>query len=206
MGLLALVAGEVIAAVSPGVIVFTYVARVLAGLGASMAIPAVLALTAKLYQGRELVIAFGALGAANGVAAAAGPIGSGLVIVGLGWRWAFVILAALFALGFLGTLGLKARHERAPAVSFDALGALLSTVSLVALIFGLLQISRWGIVTPIHAPFTIFGFSPCMYLLVGSAVVFWLFLAWERYHESMGKSVLMPRPFLRPRPYERVCT
>ncbi len=197
LGLLALVAGEVIAAASPGVIVFTYIARVLAGLGASMAIPAVLALTAKLYQGRELVIAFGALGAANGVAAAAGPIGSGFVIVGLGWRWAFVILAALFALGFLGTIGLKARHERSPGVSFDAPGALLATISLVALIFGLLQISRWGMVTPIHAPFTIFGFSPCIYLLVGSAVVFWLFLGWERRHESAGHSVLMPRAFLK---------
>ncbi len=197
LGLLALVAGEVIAAASPDVIVFTYVARVLAGLGASMAIPAVLALTAKLYQGRELVTAFGALGAANGVAAAAGPIGSGLVIVGMGWRWAFVILAALFVLGFLGTFGLKTEHERAPAVRLDAVGALLATISLVALIFGLVQISSWGIATPIHAPFTIFGLSPCIYLLVGSAVVFWLFLAWERDRESKGHSVLMPQAFLK---------
>lgn len=197
LGVLALVAGEVIAATSPGVIVFTYVARVLAGLGASMAIPAILALTANLYQGRELTIAFGALGAASGIAAAVGPVGSGLVIVWLGWRWAFWMLAGLFALGFLGTLGLKVQPERTPSASFDVLGALLAAVSLVALTFGLLQVSSWGLVTPVHAPFTILGISPCLFLLVASSVVFFLFLGWERHRETGGYTVVMPQAFLK---------
>ncbi|MFH0958287.1 MAG: MFS transporter [Pseudomonadota bacterium] len=195
LGVIALAVGEVIAAASPGVIVFTYIARVLTGLGASMAIPAVLALTANMFQGRELVFAFGALGAASGIAAAAGPVGSGLVIVGLGWRWAFWILAGLFVLTFFGTLGLQVQHNRPTSANFDVLGSILATVGLVTLVFGLLMVTSWGLVTPVHAPFTIFGISPCGFLLVGSAFVFFLFLGWERHRESSGLSVLMPRAF-----------
>ena len=196
LGLLVLVGGEVLAAISPNVVVFTYVARVLAGLGASMAIPAVIALTASLYKGKDLALAYGALGASSGVAAALGPIGSGVVIVALGWRWAFVMLAVLFGLAFIGSLGLKAKHVKQPNLTFDGLGALLASVSLVALIFGLLQISSWGFIEPVHAPFTIIGVSPCAFLVLGSLILFWLFLRWEAFHEGRGKSVLMPQVFI----------
>lgn len=197
LGLLVMVAGEMVAALSPNVVVFTFVARVLAGFGASMAIPAVIALTTSLYKGKDLALAYGALGASSGVAAALGPIGSGVVIVGLGWRWAFVMLAVLFGLAFLGTLGLKVKHTRQPNLTFDGFGAVIASLSLVGLIFGLLQISSWGFVDPVHPPFTIFGLSPCVYLVLGSVVLFWLFLRWEAFHEARGKSVLMPQVFIR---------
>jgi len=197
LGLLILVAGEVVAAISPGVVIFTFVARVLAGLGASMAIPAVIALTSSLFKGKELALAYGALGAASGVAAALGPVGSGIVIVELGWRWAFWMLAGLFAISFLGSLSISARHRRRPNLSFDVVGAVLASVSLVAFIFGLLQISSWGFIEPVHAPFTIFGMSPCAYLLVLGVLVFWVFLRWEAFHESRGRSVLMPQAFIK---------
>lgn len=103
-----------------------------------MAIPAVIALTSSMYKGKDLALAYGALGAASGVAAALGPIGSGVVIVELGWRWAFVILACLFGLSLVGSMGIPTHHRRRPNLTFDGVGAVLASVSLVTLIFGLL--------------------------------------------------------------------
>lgn len=196
-GLLVLVAGEILAALSPNVVLFTFVARVLAGLGASMAIPAVIALTASMYKGKDLALAYGALGASNGIAAAAGPVGSGLVIVGLGWRWAFVMLAALFAIAFFGTFGVKVERGKKSSTGLDAVGAALASLGLVALIFGLLQISTWGFIDPIHAPVTIFGLSPSPFLMLAGVVLFWVFLRWEAFYEARGNSALMPQAFLR---------
>ena len=60
IGLLFLTAGELVAWVSSDIIVFTWIARVMAGLGASFAIPAAIGLIPANYSGKDLAIGFGA--------------------------------------------------------------------------------------------------------------------------------------------------
>ncbi|MEF1207169.1 MFS transporter, partial [Photobacterium damselae] len=74
IGLVLLCVSEVVAAFSPNIQVFIYGARVLTGAGASLTIPAVLGLIAGNYQGKDQAIAFSALAAASGIAAAAMPV------------------------------------------------------------------------------------------------------------------------------------
>ena len=73
IGVILAIIGEVMLAISTNVVMFTWGGRLLVGLGASFMIPSVLGLIPGIYSGKERVFAFGAIGAATGIAAAAGP-------------------------------------------------------------------------------------------------------------------------------------
>jgi MFS family permease len=66
-------------------------ARGVQGLGAAMMFATTIALLSNSYQGRDRGVAFGAWGATNGAAAAAGPILGGLLTTHVGWRWIFYV-------------------------------------------------------------------------------------------------------------------
>ncbi|MGB6574987.1 MAG: MFS transporter, partial [Trebonia sp.] len=66
-------------------------ARGVQGLGAAAMFATTMALISSSYSGRERGVAFGAWGAVNGAAAAAGPIVGGLLATHFGWRWIFLV-------------------------------------------------------------------------------------------------------------------
>jgi EmrB/QacA subfamily drug resistance transporter len=66
-------------------------ARGVQGLGAAAMFATTMALISSSYSGRDRGIAFGAWGAVNGAAAAAGPIVGGLLTTHFGWRWIFLV-------------------------------------------------------------------------------------------------------------------
>jgi len=72
IGVILAIIGELMLAISTNVVMFTWGGRLLVGLGASFMIPSVLGLIPGIYSGKERVFAFGAIGAATGIAAAAG--------------------------------------------------------------------------------------------------------------------------------------
>ncbi len=59
------------------------------GLGAVLVIPAIAALAAVNYRGKDRIVAFSILGAVTGLAAAVGPIIGGYVTTYLSWRYVF---------------------------------------------------------------------------------------------------------------------
>ena len=63
---------------------------VLEGVGAALVLPALVALLAANYQGRDRITAFGVIGGVAGVGIAAGPIVGGFFTTNLSWRWVFV--------------------------------------------------------------------------------------------------------------------
>ncbi len=196
-GLIILAVGETIAFISPSVIIFTYVARVLTGVGASMAIPAVLGLTAGIYRGRDQAIAFGGLAAANGLANAIGPIIGGWIIVTWGWREAFLALAVLFAALFFAAAVVKRLEPPKTLPHFDYVGAVLIIISLILLNYGLLTVSEWGIFKPIKPPFTMLGLSPSPFLVAAGIFVFWAFVHWGERIEKRGGTAFFPSLFLK---------
>lgn len=195
VGVLLLVAAETVAFLSPNIFILTYVARILAGFGASMLIPAILGFVVNIYNHQEQLLAFGMIAAANGIAAAVGPIVGGWLIVTYGWRFAFLALAILFSLTFFGALFVKDIPKLKKTPKLDFVGMVLIVSSLLLCIYGLLQINQWGLIRPVHAPFTLLGFSPCGVFIVAGMIIFWFFVHWEKHAEAQGKTVLLPKIF-----------
>src|SRR3954463_1175906 len=97
--------GSLTTALSPNISVLLIGWSAIEGLGAVLVIPAIAALTASTYEGRERALAFGLLGGIAGAGAAAGPLIGGVVTTALSWRVVF----AAESVTVLGILALVPR-------------------------------------------------------------------------------------------------
>jgi MFS family permease len=188
---------EAIAVFSPSMTIFTCMARVLAGTGGSLMIPAVFGIITSSFQGRQQAIAFGALGAASGFSFAMGPVVCGLLLDYLGWRWAFGTMGGLAIIILLCSVLIPLPVKPDSRARFDLPGFVLSTLGLFLVVFGMLQISTWGLLTPFNPPFTFFGQSPALALVAAGLVVLGLMLRWEKHRETSCGSALIPQTFLK---------
>lgn len=187
---------ELTAYFSPNMLVFTYGARLLSGIGGSFMIPSVLGLIASNYKGRQQAIVFGAIGAASGVSFAAGPLICGLLVDHLGWRAAFAAIAGLCIVIFSGSFLVPTPAKPERKVVFDLPGVVLTVIGLFSVILGFLKVSSWGLFTPFNAPFTVMGLSPAPFLVLFGLIVLAIMLKWERHREATIGSALIPLSFL----------
>ncbi|MGH3103898.1 MAG: MFS transporter [Gaiellaceae bacterium] len=120
-------------------------ARAIQGLGAAIISPAALSiLTTTFAEGRERNVALGVWGAVGGFGAAAGVLAGGILTDLLSWEWIFFVNIPVGALALAITPLLLAESRDAHGQSFDALGAVLVTTGLVALVLGITQGRDWG--------------------------------------------------------------
>jgi EmrB/QacA subfamily drug resistance transporter len=124
-------------------------ARAVQGLGGAMMSPAALSLlTVTFPHGRERNIALGIWGALAGLGGTLGVVAGGLLVDAVGWQAVFFVNvpvgAALVALAPLTIRESRVRTDGPQ--SFDALGALLGTGGLLALVYGIVrtQVVGWG--------------------------------------------------------------
>lgn len=200
IGLLIIAIAELIAFISVSFMVFSYVARVLAGIGAGLSIPGVLGYITMNFSKKDSVLAFGIIAAVMAVGASAAPILNGYIIVALSWRVGFLLLAILFCFAFLASIPLlqKDALKKEKPANFDFIGAMLLFIGVTLFLFGLSQISSWGFVMPVHAPFTILNMSPCLFIIVLALVILFFYLHYEHLREDrLGHQfVIIPRVFL----------
>ena len=97
IGLVTFGLGALITALSQSMVVLIAGWSILEAVGAALMIPAIIALIAGNYEGRDRVIAFGAIGGIAGAAAAAGPIIGGWVATIGSWRDIFAAEAVITA-------------------------------------------------------------------------------------------------------------
>src|SRR5436305_5966656 len=92
--------GSLITSLSPNLTVLLIGWSGIEGLGAVLVIPAIAALTAANYEGKERALAFALLGGVAGAGAAAGPLIGGFITSALTWRVVFAgeVLIVLFVL------------------------------------------------------------------------------------------------------------
>ena len=83
--------GSLITALSPNIQILMLGWSLVEGLGAVLVIPAIAALVAARYEGRDRVKAFAIIGATAGVAAAAGPLIGGFITTYFSWRYVFAL-------------------------------------------------------------------------------------------------------------------
>ena len=81
--------GSLTTALSPNLAVLLFGWSLVEGLGAVLVIPAIAALIASNYEGKQRALAYGVIGGVAGAAIAAEPLIGGWVTTELSWRYVF---------------------------------------------------------------------------------------------------------------------
>jgi len=153
--------------------------RALQGAAGAILSPSVFSITTVTFEeGSERNKALGILGAIPGSGAAIGVLLGGILTQYAGWDWIFFVNVPIGFLA-LGLVVLFVRESRATGLArnFDVGGAVTVTTSLMLFVYGLTR-----------APTVGWGSAEVILSLVGSAVLFALFLLIE----SRSSSPLVP--------------
>ncbi|MEU3619325.1 MFS transporter [Streptomyces sp. NPDC006872] len=202
LGLVVYATGSALTAAAPTLWVLALGWSVIEGLGAAMVLPAMAALVAESYRGRDRAVAYGVIGGLAGAGIAVGPLLGGWVTTYLTWRLVFAgeVVVVLVMLCFRRVIPESprtgARHH------LDGVGAALSAAGLALGVLGVLQSGTWGWVQPRNPPFTVFGFSPTLFVIGAGVAVLAVFVHWERRREARRAEplvhlALLHRPALR---------
>jgi MFS family permease len=173
------------------------------GLGATLVVPSIAALIVAEFSGPARAAAYGLIGGVAGASAAAGPLIGGWMTANLSWRYVFAA-ETVIVIGLIAAARAIPSPARAgPRPRLDGVGALLSAVGMAAIVFAVLQSSRWGWVTPKNTP-TIgdtaiapFGFSVVPFLIAAGVGALVLFAMWEGRKERRGQEPLLRLASLR---------
>ena len=142
-------AASVWCALSPGVAQLI-AARAVQGVGAALLTPGSLAIISAAFPEGERGKAIGLWSGFTAITTAAGPVLGGFVTDALSWRWVFWMVVPLAVLVVLITLW-RVPESRDDEVTggLDYWGALLATLGLAGLTFGLLHSSNTSWVDPL---------------------------------------------------------
>jgi EmrB/QacA subfamily drug resistance transporter len=202
IGLLLFGVGAGITSVAPNITVLIVGWSIIEACGAALMLPAVAALIASNYEGRDRAVGFGIIGGVIGAAAAAGPIIGGAVATALSWRWVFGGEVVVVLLLLLGSRVIRDQpRDRVPKL--DKVGALLSASGLGLAVLGIVQSTDWGWVNVKDAPtiggteITPFGLSVVPFLIVAGLVLVGCFMSWERRVIERGGDPLLRLPLLK---------
>ncbi|MER7582781.1 MFS transporter [Kitasatospora sp. NPDC097691] len=184
LGLIVYAVGSGLTAIAPTLWVLALGWSVIEGLGAALVLPALAALVAGAYRGRDRATAYGVIGGLAGAGIAVGPLLGGWLTTYLTWRLVFagevvLVVAILLLLRWIAP-------EPAPEqrIRLDVVGVLLSVAGLGLVVLAVLQSSSWGWLQPRNPPFTVLGFSPTLFAIALGGVLLVLFRSWELRRED----------------------
>jgi MFS family permease len=169
---------------------------ILEGLGATLIMPAVVALVATNFGPSERPRAYGLIASAGAIAVAAGPLIGGLCTTYLTWRVVFAGEVVL-VLVILALSTRVADAPRQPDVHMDPVGTLLSASGLGLVVFGLVRTGTWGFVVPKPDAPQWLGTSPVVWLILGGGALLTLFVFWEGRRVRQHKGALVDPTLLR---------
>ncbi|MDO8309230.1 MAG: MFS transporter [Actinomycetota bacterium] len=197
VGLVIYGCGSALTAVAPTVAVLTLGWSILEGLGAALVMPALVALIAGNYEGKDRNVAYAVIGGVAGAGIAIGPILGGWATTELSWRVVFVgeVVLVLIILAMTRLIGDAMRPGRAPRL--DLAGTVLSASALGLIVLGVLQSSTWGWIQPKDSPLTPFGFSLTLFVIASGGLLVWAFVAWQRHREATGRDPLVHLALLK---------
>jgi EmrB/QacA subfamily drug resistance transporter len=138
-------AGSLLASIATSVGELILGEAIIEGIGASLMLPATLAILSTTFRGRERAGAFAAWGATAGVAAAAGPVVGGFLTTNYSWRWSFRINVIVAPVAMIGAiLFMKHTGRSRERVRIDVPGAVLIAAGMFLLVFGLSEGGVYG--------------------------------------------------------------
>jgi MFS family permease len=178
--------GAVMSALAPGLGVLILGNSLLEGVGTALLIPPVYILTTLLFtEVTSRARAFGAISAAGGIGAAAGPLIGGLITSAISWRAAFVFQALVIAVIVWLSRRLQDPLPADPTRPFDVGGAVLSAVGLILVVTGILAADN--------------DLRLMIILIAGGVLVLWLFFRSVRAKERAGQEPLLSTALFRNR-------
>lgn len=145
------------------------ICRGLMGIGGALILPATLAILTNTFEGKERAKAIGVWSAVAGIGVAAGPLLGGFLLDHFWWGSIFLINVPVCIIAvFMGWFLVPPSKSADEGHRLDPVGAVLSIVALVGLLYGIIEIPDKG------------WSSPEVLLAVGSGVLFLaLFTWWE---------------------------
>ncbi len=172
-------AGTFVAAISQNAAMLLFGWSLLEGVGAVLMLPATATFITDAYEGKERAFAFGIWGGIAAAASAFGPIVGGYLTTFHTWRWAFAIELVVVILIFFLHKVLKETIPTAKWKNFDLVGALLSVLGLIAVVFGILMMKEQedGNIVPV--------------LVTGGILLLIGFYLWERNRVKKRRDVLV---------------
>lgn len=197
--------GSSITALAPNVQVLKIGWSLLEGLGAALAIPAMLSLIAGNFtDNKDRLKAYGVVAAMAGVGAALGPIIGGFLTSFASWRYAFagevlVVAWILIRQGLIRDVKLDG-----PKVRLDVGGVILSVTGLATLVQGILMASTYGLLTA-RQSYNFLGLftlepgqiSPSLLFMMIGVAFLAAFAAWEASRNKQGKDMLVNLQLLK---------
>jgi EmrB/QacA subfamily drug resistance transporter len=150
-------------------------ARAIQGLGAALLVPGSLAIISSSFPENERGRAIGTWSGLSAITTALGPVIGGWLIEHVSWRAVFFINIPLAFLVILISFRYVAENSDRDKAPIDWLGASLAAVSLGALVYGLIESSRFG-----------FADKSVIVVLIVAGVLLVIFLFFEaRFSQPM---------------------
>ena len=179
--------GSGIASVAPSVGVLIAGESVVEGIGASLMMPASLAIVSNTFKGRERGSAFAAWGAVLGAGSAFGPVIGGYLTSYHSWRWAFRINVIVAPVAVVAAYFLV-RQDRpgGERPRLDLPGAVLASIGVFGLVLGINRSEADGLTSPLVLGAFALG-----------AVLLTSFVRYERRRERTGGAPLFEFGLLR---------
>ena len=176
---------------------FMLLAQLLSGLAGAALVPALVALIANEYHGKQQSTALGALGSARAGAGVLAFLIGGILGTQIGWRPAFGILIVVSVIVLMLSFKLKPTPSR-PEVKIDIVGVILAAAGITLVVFGFNNLNRWGLgLANPAAPFDIMGASPVPFMIVVGIVLLQAFVSWTRRRAASGKTPLLALEVLK---------
>lgn len=138
------------------------------GLGAALIMPSTLSILVNVFPPEERTKAIAVWATVTGVAGGLGPVASGFLLTHFWFGSVFLINVPIVSLALIAGAVLLPRSRDPEEGKLDPVAALLSTVGVVAIVYGLIEApdNGWGATTTLTA-------------FVVGAVVLALFVLWE---------------------------
>lgn len=118
--------------------------RAFMGLGASFMMPSTLSIIADVFDAEERPKAIAAWGSISAIGIVAGPLLGGWLLDHFAWPAVFLINVPFAILGVIATMAVVPESRAPNRVTLDLVGALLSVVGLVALVYAIIEIPARG--------------------------------------------------------------
>ncbi len=160
---------------------------VLEGIGAALMLPATTTLVGASYEGKDKITAFGIWGGIAAMGAAIGPIVGGIFTTYLTWRLVFASELVFVVAILIFRNYLRESETSLQWKDLDIVGTILSIISLVLIVFGILLLSKpqnWGYV---------------LILLGSGSILFVIFLLWQKRRINKGLEPLTDISLLKNR-------
>lgn len=163
------------------------VARAVQGVGGALLVPGSLAIISSSFSEEQRGRAIGTWSSFTAITSALGPVMGGWLVENISWRWVFFINVPL-ALVVLGILFWRVPESRAEVKVFklDWWGALLATIGLGGIVYGLIESANLGLSHP-----------AVLSALVGGTFALFAFL----FVEAHSPGAMMPLSLFRSRTF-----